>query len=83
MALNPIQGGKSIDLHDGMCFVADLISNCFFEINDVNILCFLGFQSSTAVELCLICCLCLAVGVMLELSLVVIIYLSDEFNGKH
>ena len=42
---NPIQGGKSIDLHDGMHFVADLISNYFFEVNNVNILCFLGFQS--------------------------------------
>ena len=30
-------------------FLADLISNCFFEVNDVNILHFLGFQSFTDV----------------------------------
>ena len=40
MALNPIQGGRSIDLYDGICFIADLISNCFCEVNEVNVLCF-------------------------------------------
>lgn len=30
-------------------FLADLISNCFFEVSDVNILYFLGFQSFTGV----------------------------------
>ena len=30
IAKNPIQGGKSVDLQDGMCFLAELISNCFF-----------------------------------------------------
>lgn len=84
MALNPIQGGKSIDLHDGMRFVADLISNCFFAVNNVNILCFLGFLSSTeskrywmvypylciAVVGILLVCLMIAVGSIL----------SGEFN---
>ena len=81
---NPIQGGKSIDLHDGMHFVADLISNCFFEVNNVNILCFLGFQSSVECKryqmvyndlflaLTLACSLMIAVGFIL----------SGEFNGK-
>ena len=30
-------------------FLADLISNCFFEVSDVNILYLLGFQSFTDV----------------------------------
>ena len=29
--------------------LSDLISNCFFEVNDVNILYFLDFQSFTGV----------------------------------
>ena len=81
---NPIQGGKSIDLHDGMHFVADLISNCFFEVNNVNILCFLGFQSSIECKryrmvsndlflaLILACTLMISVGSIL----------SGEFDGK-
>ena len=86
MALNPIQGGKSIDLHDGMRFVADLISNCFFEVNNVNILCFLGFQSSiecmedlTVYTSCFLAdmgivpvCFMITVGPII----------SGEFNGK-
>ena len=81
---NPIQGGKSIDLHDGMHFVADLISNYFFEVNNVNILCFLGFQSCIECKrywmvsnycrlaLILACTLMISVGSIL----------SGEFNGK-
>ena len=80
----PILGGKSIDLPDGMHFVADLISNCFFEVNNVNILCFLGFQSCIECKrywmvsnycrlaLILACTLMISVGSIL----------SGEFNGK-
>ncbi|XP_022804402.1 uncharacterized protein LOC111341687 [Stylophora pistillata] len=33
---------KLIDLDDVMCYPLDLISTSFFELNDVNIICFLG-----------------------------------------
>ena len=82
MALNPIQGGKSIDLHDGMRFVADLISNCFFEVNNVNILCFLGFQSSIKCNIVNTNCHAF-VGILLVCFMITVgsnIY--GEFNGK-
>ena len=79
----PILGGKSIDLHDGMHFVADLISNCFFEVNNVNILCFLGFQSSIECKRYWMvsnnCCL---VVILVSIMITVGSILSGEFNGK-
>lgn len=66
-------------------FLADLISNCFFEVNDVNILCFQDFQSFTDVEVHLMfymCCV-LAVGVMLVSYIVPIFRIFGKFDGKH
>ena len=74
-----------------MCFVADLISNCFFEVNDVNILCFLGFLFFIGVVMGLlkksrlVCAhFCLAVGGTLIYSTNSLrSIISGEFTGKH
>ena len=86
MALNPIQGGKSIDLHDGMRFVADLISNCFFEVNNVNILCFLGFHSCIECKrypmVCTNCHLAVVRILLVCFMITVASITSGEFDGK-
>ena len=66
-------------------FLADLISNCFFEVNDVNVLCFQGFQSFTDAEVHLKFDVChsLAVGVMLVLNIVLIFRIFGKCDGKH
>ena len=91
IALNPIQGGKLIDLQNGMCFQADLISNCFSEVNDVNILCFLGFLFIIGMVMKLLwkylmpCAyFCLGQrGRLIYLAKSVASNLRGEFNEKH
>ena len=91
IALNPIQGGKLIDLQDGICYLAELISNCFFEVNDVHILCFLGFLSLIRMVLVLLL-ECLKVcanfchahrGELIYFAKFLGTISSGEFNGKH
>lgn len=91
MALNPIQGGGSIDLYAGMCFLAYLISNWHFEVNDINILCFLDFLFFIwkVMELLwkylMVCAyFCLAQkGRLIYLAESVWSNLPSEFYGKH
>ena len=91
MALNPIQGGGSIDLYNGMCFLADLIANCHFGVNDVNILCFLGFLffiwkvMELLWEYLMVCAhFCLAQkGRLIYLAKFLGSNLLGEFYGKH
>ena len=66
-------------------FLADLISNCFFEVNDVNILCFQGFQSFTDVKVHPKFDMnrALEVGVMLALCIVLLFCILGQFGGKH
>ena len=74
-----------------MRFVADVISNFFFEVKDVNILCFLGFLFFIAVVIGLlkksrlVCAqFCLAVGGTLIYSTNSLrSIISGEFNRKH
>ena len=63
-------------------FLADLISNCFFEVSDVNILYFLGFQSFTdVVELLTASVLFgLITAVTLLLCVAMTLLLFGEFN---
>lgn len=65
-------------------FLADLISNCFFEVNDVNILCFQGFQLFTDVEVNLMIDIyCgLTVGVMLVSCIALMFRIFGKFDGK-
>ena len=62
-----------------MCFVADLISNCFFEVNDVYILCFPDILS---VRFWLARYLLFYLPMVIALLLLYIIF-DGEFNGKH
>ena len=65
-------------------FLADLISNCFFEVNDINILCFQGPQSFTDVEEDrMLIIYCTVVGVMQVLSIALISFMIGKFGGKH
>ena len=65
-------------------FLADLISNCFFEVNDINILCFQGLQSFTDVEEHrMFIIYCTVVGVMQVLFIALIFYMIGKFGGKH
>ena len=66
-------------------FLADLISNCFFEVNDVNILCFQGFQqfADAQVHLRFAMCCGLAAEVMLVLCIVLTFFTFGKFGGKH
>ena len=66
-------------------FLADLISNCFFEVSDVNILYFLGFQSFTGVvePPTVTLLIGLITAVLLLFCVVVTLLLFGEFNGKH
>ena len=66
-------------------FLAALISNCFFEVSDVNILYFLGFQSFTGVVVPPTVSLLfgLITAVLLLFCLAVTLLLFGEFNGKH
>ena len=74
-----------------MRFVAGLISNCFFEVNDVNILCFLGFLFFIGVVMGLlkksrlVCAhVCLAFGGTLICSTNSLRFtIFGEFNGKY
>ena len=63
-------------------FLADLISNCFFEVSDVNILYFLGFQSFTGVveppTECLFFCLLITVTILFSFAMELL--LLGEFN---
>ena len=63
-------------------FLADLISNCFFEVSDVNILYFLGFQSFTDVVEPLTASVFfgLITAVTLLLCVAVTLLLFGEFN---
>ena len=62
--------------------LSDLISNCFFEVNDVNILYFLDFQSFTGVVEPLTECLLfgLITAITLLFGVVVTPLLFGEFN---
>ena len=66
-------------------FLADLISNCFFEVSDVNILYFLGFQSFTDVVVPPMFCmfLGLAVGVIVILFAFLKFHTYGELYGEH
>ena len=66
-------------------FLADLISNCFFEVGDVNILYFLGFQSFTGVVEPLTVSLFfgLTAAVTLLFCVAMTLLLFSEFDGKH
>ena len=66
-------------------FLADLISNCFFEVGDVNILYFLGFQSFTGVVEPLTVSLFfgLIAAVTLLFCVAMTLLLFSEFDGKH
>ena len=65
-------------------FLADLISNCFFEVNDINILCFQGPQSFTVVEEHrMLIIYCTVVGVMQVLCIAVMFRIFGKFDGKH
>ena len=66
-------------------FLADLISNCFFEVNDVNILCFQGFQSFTDVKVHPKFDMnhTLDVGVILALCIVLLFCILGKFGGKN
>ena len=63
-------------------FLADLISNCFFEVSDVNILYFLGFQSFADVvePLNVGLFFCLITAVTLLFCAAVTLLLFGEFN---
>ena len=68
-----------------MRFVADLISNCFFEVNNVNILFFLDFQLSIMWERCLMVftqCILAVVGILTCFLMTVRSNLVGEFNRK-
>ena len=66
-------------------FLADLSSNCFFEVSDVNILYFLGFQSFTgAVEPLTVSFffgLTAAVKLLFDVAMTLLSF--GESNGKH
>ena len=68
-----------------MRFVADLISNCFFEINNVNILFFLDSQVSIMWErylMVFIHCIFAVVAIQVCLMMTVGSILVGEFNRK-
>ena len=66
-------------------FLADLISNCFFEVGDVNILYFLGFQSFTGVveplTVSFFFGLTAAVKLLFDVAMTLLSF--GESNGKH
>ena len=68
-----------------MRFVADLISNCFFEVNNVNILFYLESQVSIMSErylMVFIHCIFAVVGIQVCLMMTVGSILVGEFNRK-
>ena len=66
-------------------FLADLISNCFFEVGDVNILYFLGFQSFTGavkpLTVSFFFGLTAAVKLLFDVAMTLLSF--GESNGKH
>ena len=68
-----------------MRFVADLISNCFFEVNNVNILFFLDFHISIMWERYLMVfthCILAVVGILMYFMMTKRSNLVGEFNRK-
>ena len=68
-----------------MRFVADLISNCFLEVNNVNILFFLDSQVSIMWErylMVFIHCIFAVVGIQVCFMMTVGSILVGEFNRK-